>query len=179
MPLSIEVGERELCNVIRKICRWVFVFGIVLCINVIGFQVTPRDTNGRLLILTPGIAEIVRYQKHITDWAREMLDSEGKMKALLDNKTDDIYIQDINFQNINQTVNKIATEVDQTSVPDSFTELRDLMVKAARAHQHAASAVGQWLGDPSSDTYNNALTMINLANNILGQVESNQWILVR
>lgn len=178
MPARIEVNEGDLRAASGKFLRGVLAVGIVVGVTLLGYFVTPKDQSGNLLFLSPHVAQVASYQRHVQQWAREMRDTEGQMQSLLGAQTADLYTQDSALQDINQKVSSLSAEVDQTSAPDSLAGLHDLMAKAVEAHQQAASALGQWLGAPSSGTQAAAQSAIEAASGILEQVYTNPWVTV-
>ena len=174
MPLFIEIAESDFWRGFKTIQKCLVFFSVIIGLTVIGFRVTPFDENGHPLLLTPEIEKIVVYQHHINNWSLEMSGVEGKMEVLLNNKTDDIYTQDINFQTIDQEVRSIVSEIDQTSVPRSLIEMHSLLSGAAIAHQQALMAVGQWIDAPSPVAYKNALNLISSANQALVEIDSHR-----
>ena len=178
MPARIEVNEGDLRTASGKVLRTLLVVGIVVGVTLIGYFVTPKDMNGNLLFLSPRVAQAASYQRHVQQWAREMGDAEGQMRSLLNAQTTDLYAQDSTLLDINRKVNSLASEVDETSAPDSMAGLHDLLAKAVEAHQEAASSLGQWLGAPSLETQTAARNAIEAASGILEQVYTNPWVAV-
>jgi hypothetical protein len=172
----IEVNEKRLHEVFRRIVRATLIIVVVVGLTVIGYFVTPSDTNGNLLLLSPSVAAIAGYQRHVRQWALELRTTEVQMYALETENTTDLYAQDSALQDINRNVNALSSEIDSTRAPDSLKGLHDLIANAANAHMLASAALEQWLGAPSTATKAAASEAIDTANGILEQVYSNPWV---
>lgn len=162
----------------NKVGKVVLIAGLLIVLVLIGRAATPVDKNGSLMFLSPRVAQIARYQRQAEKWAVEMRSLEISMQTLLDGNTSDLFAQDSAFQDINKRTENLVTSIDATGAPDSLGGLRDLLSEAAVAHQDAATALGQWISEPSNDTKTAAEDAFSSAASLLDRIYNNPWVII-
>jgi hypothetical protein len=170
--IIVRADWQKVTGIIRKVLIVVIMIGI----GSLGRKVTPTDTSGNLLILSPRVAYIAEYQRKVQGWTSEMEQIEDGIRELLADNTSDLFTQDSKVQKVFQQAENLESKIDETNAPDTLTGLQDLMVEAVKLHRGATSAVAQWVSEPSDKTLENVRSSLVAAKDTLDRVYQNPWL---
>ncbi len=173
--MHIEIHEKDF----KKALKIVLTVLLLAAVIWIGKEVTPVDTRGSMLFLSPHVAQIATYQRRVQNWAAEMDSIEIDMRNILQGDSMDLFNQDRAFQSVNRRAVNLVTAIDSTRAPGSLAGLRELMTAAADAHQKASSALGEWISQPSKATKTAAEETIAASSAVLDRIYSNPWVVIK
>jgi len=174
MPMKLE----EIVISKKALTRTLIYILLPVILIITGRYVTPTDSDGRQLFLSPRVAQIAAYQNNVQRWASEMSSVQADIQSILDQQTSDLFQQDSKVQDAVRRTQNLTTSIDGSSAPSTLIGLRSLMLDAATANEQAAAAVATWASAPSDTSLQSAEDAIQIAKTTLTKVYSNPWVKV-
>jgi hypothetical protein len=157
----------------------VMVMGLMLftLLGMIGYFVSPRNDDGRPVLLSPEVRAVEQYRRLVSGWAADWRAVDATMQGTL--KTNDgdklLSISQDAQRSFDQAVS-IAQEVDATTSPASLIGLHDQATLTAQTYVSANLAVARWVSAPSAENRSAAEQALAEASDKLAALEANEWI---
>ena len=174
--IKLRVSKRVL-----KIVVWV-VSAVMLGAGLygLGTLVTPRNSAGRPLVLSPSLRAAERYRARAVRWVEGMVEVDRRLTVLLteDAETDptELYTLGREMQAVGEDIARLANEVRTVEVTVALVGLQDSAVRAADAYLETAVLTSRWLCAPSEAGRREALTSLRAAGEQLSELEQSRWL---
>ena len=147
-----------------------------LALTLLGSQVSPRNVNGRPLLLLPDVKAVEDYRRAVREDASQLNLLNGEIAALLSEKNPDLFSQSRQAQAALEHALQIAQRIDAQAVPPALEGLRGVTSQAASAYLEAARLALRWVSLPGAENQNTAAQALEQAGQQLHTLESSQWL---
>jgi hypothetical protein len=142
----------------------------------LGAGSTPRDAQGRLLLLLPEMRSVQDYQRTAQGWARDLEFLDGDLAGLLQANSADILADSGQAQQELERSAMIAQAIEGRDPPPALAGLADELRQTAQAYQEAAVAAAQAVSVPDGAHMKSAQDALGKARQELGVLERNPWL---
>jgi hypothetical protein len=174
--IQLRVSKR----VLRGVLWALLALGVVIGLYALGVAVTPLDSAGRPLVLSPSLRAAERYRVRAVAWVAQMADIDHRLDALLaaDGTTDpaELYAQGQEMQEIGEAAVNLSQRLEAVEVPVALVGLREQACAASDAYVEAAMLVARWLGAPSEAGFQSALEALHAARSLRMELEESRWL---
>jgi len=132
----------------------------VLVLILVGLVVSPRDADGRPLLLSPQRRAILQYLKWYREWTDRLADLESRLDELMPESTGriqpapvpgELYQRARQTEEVLRTASALQLEAERVNVPPPMAGLHNLVTIASQAHAAWAEAVVAEVGAPSPE----------------------------
>lgn len=150
---------------------------LVVLVSVIGFFVSPRDGDGRPILLSPDVKAVEDYRRSAQSWMEQLRTLDGEIAGLL--QTDnhgDLFSQSRQAQQMLQHAVDLAKQVDQTQTPAAALGYHEQMYSAAMVYLEAARAGMRWVSAPEQSRKDEAQAKLVQAQAERKTLEDNAWM---
>jgi hypothetical protein len=175
--MHIRVSRRVLRN--ARILTTVVV--VLVGLFWLGDEMTPRDAQGRPLILSPSVRAAERYRRSVRNWVDRMKTLDDGLNGLLaeDSSTDPakLYEQSERIERLIEKVTALLSDAEFTPPPPALVGLQTWAQTAAEAHFEATQAAAFWLGAPQEDNLRAARGALQRARGMRRSLEASRWLL--
>ncbi len=155
--------------------------GLVLLIlavvfSTLGYFVSPRDEEGKPVLLLPEVKEMELYRRAANSWieAFQMLDSRIAMISA--NSQADLFSQSREAQNVLQLAVRLAQEIDRTEFPPSAVSLHEELVSTSLSYLESARVLMKWVGAPEEGNFTTLERDLENARQFRMQLEKSKWL---
>ena len=143
----------------------------------IGYVASPRDEQGRPLLLVPGVRAVETYRRQVVEWAQAWRELDGDLRAILsETSATSLLAQSQKAQDSFERAVELARRVEQTDAPPALLGLREQAAQTATAYVDTSAAINRWLSAPSEENLAAAQEIYRQASEALAQLESNEWV---
>lgn len=155
----------------------IIILCMVVLLSVIGFIISPRDGDGRPILLSPDVKAVEDYRRSAQAWMEQLRILNGEIAGLLqtDNQGD-LFTQSRQTQQMLQHAVDLAKQVDQTQTPAAALGYHEQMYSAAMAYLEAARAAMRWVSAPEQGRKEEAQARLYLAQTARKILEDNTWM---
>jgi hypothetical protein len=87
-----------------------------------------------------------------------------------------LFSQSQSSQDIFEDYVKLTQAINNAEAPSALTGLKDLLLNTSAAYLDASQSALRWVSTPSDDNLTATKELINNAQDILAELESNTWI---
>lgn len=147
----------------------------------LGDKMTPRDAQGRPLILSPSVRAAERYRRSVRNWVDRMKTLDDGLNGLLaeDSSTDParLYEQSERIERLIEKATALMSDAEFTSPPPALVGLQTQVQAAAEAHFEATQAAAFWVGAPQEDNLRVARGTLQRAREMRRRLEVSRWLL--
>lgn len=154
----------------------IIVFVIATVFGVVGWLVTPTNEKGQPILLLPDVKKVEEYRSTAVKWAKEFQILDGRMATLMSGNTNSLYSQSKSSQDLFADYVKLEQEIQNSEAPASLTGLRESLLTTSNAYLNAGQAALKWVSNPTTETYELAQSLIDIAQESLSLLENNTWI---
>ena len=162
-------------NVIRIPWITVVVLAIISLIT-LGWAVSPRNDQGRPLLLLADVKAVEDYRRLAGHTANELGLIDGEISTTLAGDKVDLFGQTRNAQNAFEHVLKVTQDIDQSEAPPALTGLRDELNQVSLAYLEAARLTLLWVSVPDQKNSDQAQQKLSEARKGLSDLENSQWL---
>ena len=162
--------------------RWVYItVGILisLALTLLGLSISPTDSTGKPLLLSPRLAGVGEYRRAVRGWVASMRSIDQDLGLLLQDKGGDLLERNERISRAYAQIELAVEDIDQAQIPTTFEPVHDLVEQTARTYLDAVSQTAQWIGEPSEANYQLAQDGVASARELLNRLEDNPWIEVK
>lgn len=149
---------------------------LALILTSVGAQASPRDGQGRPLLLLPDVKAVEDYRRSISATTAELRLLDGELAALLAGQTIDLFTQSRQAQAVFEHALRIAEKIDVQEAPPALGGLRDISAKTAAAYLEAARLALRWVSLPQEANHTAAESGLAQARQQLQTVEESKWL---
>lgn len=146
----------------------------------LGQALTPRDSHGRPVLLSPSVWEAERYRRTAAGWTSRMRDLDEKLDALM-RETDltdpaALYQASSRAQRLVSDAASLVQETSFTAAPAALVGLHEQAQHAAEEYWKAASVCARWVGAPEEATLQEARAALLAARRARAALEQSRWL---
>ena len=150
--------------------------GVVMLLPMLGFAVSPRDADGRPVLLLPDVRAVELYRRQVTSWVSYWTGVDETLNEVLNGDVAQLLALSRKAQRAFEQSAALARDVDASESPPALLGLRDLSTQVAADYVGASVAVARWLSAPSTENRVAAEEALAIAREGLASLESNEWI---
>lgn len=152
---------------------------LALFLAVLGALSSPRDAQGRPLLLLPDVKAVEEYRRSMSSATAEMQLLDGEIAALIAGQNTDLFTQSRQAQAAFEHAMRIAQEVDVQSAPPALDGLRGKAAGTTTAYLEAARFALRWVSLPEETNRTAAENSLAQARQQLKTLEESKWLAKR
>jgi hypothetical protein len=149
---------------------------LALFLIVLGALSSPRDAQGKHLLLLPDVKAVEDYRQSMSSTISEMQLLDGEIAALLAGQTTDLFTQSRQAQVAFEHALRIAQEVDVQTAPLVLDGLRGAAASSASVYLEAAQLALRWVSLPQEENRTAAENSLANARQQLNILEESKWL---
>ena len=151
----------------------------LLVLLAIGGIASPRNEEGRPLLLLPDVKAVNDYRQLARDADKELRLVDGKIAATLGGNVDDLFGQTRRAQEAFEHILRISEQLDQQDAPPALVGLKGDLNQTAMSYLEAARLTLRWLSTPTQENSEQAQAKLTEARTSLTELEKSQWLKTR
>jgi len=148
----------------------------MLVLLAIGGIASPRNEDGRPLLLLPDVRSVEDYRRLAREMDKQLLLVDGKIAATLGGNVDDLFDQTRRAQDAFEQILHISEELDRQDAPPALMGLKDDLNQTAISYLEAARLTLRWLSIPNQANSEQAQAKLTDAQAKLTELEKSQWL---
>ena len=148
----------------------------LLVLLAIGGIASPRNEDGRPLLLLPDVKAVNDYRQLARDADKELHLVDGKIAATLGGNVDDLFGQTRRAQEAFEHILRISEQLDQQDAPPALVGLKGDLNQTAMSYMEAARLTLRWLSTPTQENSEQAQVKLTEARTSLTELEKSQWL---
>ena len=168
---EIEISEERLQRM-----------GIILLVAVILFAVigaftSPRDENGKPVLLLPEVKAFEDYRHSARSWLEQMTLLDTEIAGVLgEQASGDLFTRSRQAQQMLQRAVNLAKEIDQAKVPAAAAGIHDQLSETGLYYLDAARLTMRWVGAPEEATRAAIEEKLEQSRKARSALQENQWL---
>jgi hypothetical protein len=161
--------------VVRLSFSWLLL-PLAMLLVLLGWLASPRNAQGRPVLLLPDVKAVKDYQRAARDNAAGLRLLDGEIAVLLEGQSPDLFTQSRQAQVAFQHALTITQRIDTQSAPPALDGLRQASAQTASSYLEASRLALRWVSIPQES--NRAATENELTNaqQELQTLEASQWL---
>ena len=169
---EIQISEEKLQRF-----SWILP-GLALIFTIIGAFVSPVDDLGNPILLLPEVKALENYRKSAQTWISELttLDSEIA-RIIAADQQGDLFSQSSSAQQTLQHAVELVQQVDRTRVPPIGTGMHEQILSTTLSYLEAARSALQWVSAPEQENQDQAIQLLEDAQQMKSELEKNKWLI--
>ena len=148
----------------------------MLVLLAIGGIASPRNEDGRPLLLLPDVRSVEDYRRLAREMDKQLLLVDGKIAATLGGNVDDLFDQTRRAQDAFEQILHISEELDRQDAPPALMGLKDDLNQTAISYLEATRLTLRWLSIPNQTNSEEAQAKLTDAQAKLTELEKSQWL---
>lgn len=152
---------------------------LVLFLTVVGALASPRDAQGRPLLLLPDVKAVEDYRQSMSSATVGMQLLDGEIVALLAGQNPDLFTQSRQAQAAFEHALRIGQEIDMQAAPPALDGLQGAAASTASAYLDAARLALRWVSLPQEANRTAAENGLAQARQQLKTLEKSKWLAKR
>ncbi len=124
---------------------------VVMAIGVLGYVVTPNDSDGHPLLLLPDVRNAQKYKWAVHRWVDDLHQLDGEIEQILQQENMDLLTNARQGQDAFEEAVKLLQEMDKTEVPPTAIGERNRLSAVAASYFDAANAALRWISAPTEE----------------------------
>jgi hypothetical protein len=170
MSIELEVS--------RGFARNMFLILSVVGLTFLGYFSSPRSEDHKPLLLSPGLARVVGYQRSAQKWITQIEEVNAELSAILEQDPTDLFTMDRQVNHVYGGLAALQEEMDSTEVPPTLENLHGLLVQAVSEYLDTSSRTAQWVSEPTPQNHLEAIDALTQASKELQHIYENPWLQV-
>ncbi|PWB50540.1 MAG: hypothetical protein C3F13_16440 [Anaerolineales bacterium] len=152
---------------------------LALFLILLGALSSPRDAQGRPLLLLPEVKAVEEYRRSMNSATDGMQLLDGEIATLLAGQNTDLFTQSRQAQAAFEHALRITQEVDVQTAPPALEGLREVAAGTASAYLEAARLALRWVSLPQESYRTNAENSLAQARLQLNTFRESKWLAMR
>ena len=148
----------------------------LLVLFAIGGIASPRNEDGRPLLLLPDVKSVEDYRRLAREADKELRLVDGKVTATLSGNVDDLFGQTRRAQEAFEQILRISEELDRQDAPPALVGLKEDLNQTAMQYLEVARMTLRWLSIPNQVNNEQAQAKLAEARAKLTELEKSQWL---
>lgn len=155
----------------------IIILCLVMLLSIVGFFVSPRDGEGKPILLSPEVKAMEDYRRSAQYWMDQLRALDGEIAGLLQTDRDgDLFTQSRQAQQMLEHAVDLAKQVDQTQTPAAALGYHEQMYTATITYLEAARSGMRWVSAPEQARKDEALAKLDQARAARNTLENNAWM---
>lgn len=143
----------------------------------IGGFTSPRDENGKPVLLLPEVKAFEDYRRSARIWLEQMTLLDSEFAGILgDQESGDLFTRSRQAQQMLQRAVNLAKEIDQAKVPAAAVGIHDQLSATGLSYLDAARLTMQWVGAPEEATKAALDEKLEQSRTGRSALQENQWL---
>ena len=148
----------------------------LLLLLAIGGIASPRNEDGRPLLLLQDVKSVEDYRRLAREADKQLLLVDGKITATLGGNVDDLFGQTRRAQEAFEQILRISEELDRQDAPPALVGLREDLNQTAINYLEVTRLTLRWLSIPNQANSTQAQAKLAEARVRLTELEKSQWL---
>lgn len=168
---EIEISEERLQRI------GIILLAAVIFFAAIGAFNSPRDENGKPVLLLPEVKAFEDYRHSARSWLDQMALLDSEIAGVLgEQASGDLFTRSQKSQQMLQRAVTLAKEIDQAKVPAAAAGIHDQLSETGLDYLDAARLTMRWVGAPEEATRAAIDEKLEQSRNARGALRENQWL---
>ena len=151
--------------------------GLLLLFSILGYMISPRDSNGQPILLLPEVKAFGDYQNSARGWIYRLNTLDSEIVSVMSGiDHGDLFSQSHQTQEMLQHAVDLVKEIDQVTVPAAASGLHDQMYATALGYLETTRLVMRWVGAPETATKDQINLKLEQVRLLRSSLEKSQWI---
>jgi hypothetical protein len=159
----------------RRVVLGLALAGLLLGTLGIGYQNSPRGSDGRPVLLSPQVRALERYRGSLVRWVLAYQNLDIAVRKPLEERSDLLTASQSAQQNFEEALT-LSQQIEASDPPTALLGLQDQVAQTAQAFIEASLAVAEWVAAPSEENRTAAQRALTVAESRLSELEHNQWV---
>lgn len=149
----------------------------VILFAAIGAFASPRDENGKPVLLLPEVKAFEDYRRSARSWLEQMTLLDSEIAGVLgETASGDLFTRSRQAQQMLQRAVNLAKEIDQAKVPAAAAGIHDQLSETGLYYLDAARLTMRWVGAPEETTRAAIEEKLDQSRNARSSLQENQWL---
>jgi hypothetical protein len=170
MGLELEVS--------RSFLRNVFLGASLIGLTILGYFSSPQSGDHRPMLLTPGLARVVQYQRSAKDWILQIEKVDVELAAVQGQNSADLFSQDRQISQVYGRLVALREEMDGTDAPPTLGNLHAILMDVVAGYLDATEWTAKWVSEPTDENRARADESRLAASQQFEQTLGNPWLQV-
>ncbi len=168
---EIEISEERLQRIGLSL------LAAVILIAMIGAFTSPRDENGKPVLLLPEVKAFEDYRRSAQSWLEQMTLLDSEIAGVLgEQASGDLFTRSRQAQQMLQRAVNLAKEINQAKVPATAAGIHDHLSETGLHYLDAARLTMRWVGAPEEATRAAIDEKLEHSRNARNTLQENQWL---
>ena len=168
---EIEISEERLQRM------GIFLLVAVILFAAIGGFTSPRDENGKPVLLLPEVKDFEDYRLSARSWLEQMTLLDTEIAGVLgEQASGDLFTRSRQAQQMLQRAVNLAKEIDQAKVPAAAAGIHDQLSETGLYYLDAARLTMRWVGAPEESTRAAIDEKLEQSRSARSALQENQWL---
>lgn len=168
---EIEISEERLQRI------GIILLAAVIFFAAIGAFSSPRDENGKPVLLLPEVKAFEDYRRSARSWLDQMALLDSEIAGVLgEQESGDLFTRSQQSQQMLQRAVNLAKEIDQAKVPAAAAGIHDQLSQTGLYYLDAARLTMRWVGAPEEATRAAIDEKMEQSRNARRTLQGNQWL---
>lgn len=158
--------------------KWVWAFPVLIVLLVLGYLYSPRERDGRPILLLPDVKAVEEYRVAIVRWRGQAQSLDVQISTILSGRFgEDLFTRSRESQKMIDDAVRLLQDIEQQKAPTAAVPARSISIAMANAYLEAARATLLWTTAPNEANLAHAQEQLEKARRILDELEASEWTL--
>jgi hypothetical protein len=158
--------------------KWVWAIPVVLVLLLLGYFYSPRERDGRPILLLPDVKAVEEYRVAIVHWREQAQNLDTQISTILSGRFgEDLFTRSRESQKMIDAAVRLIQDIERQKAPTAAVPARSISISMATAYLDAARATLLWTTAPSDVNLGAAQEQLAKARRILEELEASEWTL--
>lgn len=158
--------------------KWVWAIPVVFILLLLGYFYSPRERDGRPILLLPDVKAVEEYRVAIVRWREQAQNLDTQISTILSGSFgDDLFTRSRESQKMIDAAVRLIQDIERQKTPTAAVPARSISISMATAYLEAARATLLWTTAPSDVNLGAAQEQLAKARRILEELEASEWTL--
>ena len=162
--------------IVRRMTLSLIFILIMMGVLILGYHSSPVNEDGRPLLLTPRLAQIVSYQQDVHQWTDQLKKIHASLSNVLSRSDAGLFEQDQEINQLYGDLLRLQENVEGTRIPPTMESLHTLVKTALDESIAAAQATATWVGEPTAANHLLGKASLKTASESLNHLLANPWV---
>lgn len=158
--------------------KWVWAFPVLIVLLALGYLYSPRERDGRPILLLPDVRAVEAYRLAIVRWRSQAQRLDAQISTILSGRFgEDLFTRSRESQKMIDDAVRLLQDIEQQKTPTAAVPARSISISMANAYLEAARATLLWTTAPNDINLTHAQEELEKARRILEGLEASEWTL--
>jgi hypothetical protein len=158
--------------------KWAWAIPVVLILLLLGYFYSPRERDGRPILLLPDVKAVEEYRVAIVRWREQAQNLDTQISTILSGRfVEDLFTRSRESQKMIDAAVRLIQDIERQKAPAAAVPARSISISMATAYLDAARATLLWTTASSEVNLGIAQEQLAKARRILEELEASEWTL--